>query len=122
VTARTGDVRDARRYIVLTDGRGRLAGGAGALSAASCYGARARVLTPAVGAALRVATEVPRPFSLEVLHGGRHVTGVRVRRRGRRSRTLVVRGAELPCGRLSLVLSARGVKLRLEAVKVCGRL
>jgi hypothetical protein len=46
VSVRTGDVVDARRFILLTGRGGALVGPARPLSAASCDGARAHVLSP----------------------------------------------------------------------------
>jgi hypothetical protein len=117
VTARTGTVRDSRRYIVLTDGRGGLVGGAGPLSAAGCYGPRAQVLTPTLGSVLRVRADVSRPFTLKIFHQGKRAASVRVRGR---AGAVTVPGHGLPCGRLSLVLGAPGVTLRLAAIKLCG--
>jgi hypothetical protein len=123
LTARTGEVRDSRQYVLLTDRHGRAVGPASPLSAASCYGSRAHVLTAVFGGPrhrrLRVAVDMPRPFTLKLFHGGERAGFVRV---GRRRGPGIVEfpPAGIPCGRVPISLSAGGLKLTLSAVRACA--
>ncbi len=124
VSTRTGDVRDSRAFLLLTNGHGRMAGSAVPLSAASCYGPTARVLGPVFGGsrgqALRVAADVPGPFTVGVFRDGKRVARVRVPRGQRARNTIRVPVAGIPCGEVAIRVSGSGGRLSLGALNACG--
>jgi hypothetical protein len=125
VATRTGDVRDSRQFLVLTDGRGRMTGGGMPLAAADCYGPSARVATPVFGAAkrqpLKVTAHVPGRFTVSVLHDDERAVRVRVPRRHPSAMTVRVGASSVPCGPVSVRLTARRERFMLAAVNACSR-
>jgi hypothetical protein len=121
VSVRTGDVRDTREYVLLTNRRGGVGGPAGQVSSTSCYGSQARVLTPVFGgprsSRLRVALNMPRPLTVTIRRG-REVVSVNHVRRGRGSADVSVPAAAIPVGRVTVVLTAHHLRFRLGAVRV----
>lgn len=123
VTVRTGQIRDARRYVVLTDRRGRLRGAATPLTAAGCYGPSAQVLTPVFGTsrsrAVRVAANIAGPITVGVVARGRRVARVRVRRHRGTVRVRLL-ADKFPCGPVVIRITGHGARFRLGALRVCG--
>ena len=122
IGVRTGDVVDSRRFIV-TAADGTLVGPAQPLSAASCYGPGARVLTAVfggpAGSRLRVAVDMPRPLTLTVLQRGARVGFARIGRRRRTPAVIKIGAAGIPCGRVTVVIADRGHTFRLGAIRAC---
>jgi 6-phosphogluconolactonase (cycloisomerase 2 family) len=122
IGVRTGDVVDSRRFIVPA-ANGTLVGPAQPLSAASCYGPRARVITAVfggpAGSRLRVAVDMPRPLTLTVLHHGTRVGFARIAPRRRTPAVVEIGAAGIPCGRVTIVIADRGHTFRLGAIRAC---
>jgi hypothetical protein len=117
---RTGTVIDSGQYLLPARG-GHVVSSVLPLSAASCYGGSARVLTPVFAAGSRsaelaLALDLPGPFSIDVLQHGRRVRHLRARRRHGAAGVLAIAARGLPRGRLEIVISAPHARLRVAAL------
>jgi hypothetical protein len=120
VSVRTGDVSDSRQYILGPNGHGGVVGPADQLEGASCYGPTAHVLTAVFGGErhrpLRIAVDMPRPFTIGVMHGGARTVSVRIGGRGRGPSVVTIPANAIPPGRSTIVVADRVDTFRLGAV------
>jgi hypothetical protein len=117
---RTGDIADSARYLLLPNAHGRLTL-AGGLSAATCYGRSAAVLTPVfggpLGSPLRVRITMPGHIKLTVRARGRRVATAQRLSRSKRPVVLTIPAAEIPPGPVTLRIGRGNASFGLAAVR-----